>query len=557
MNISFNENNNKLLIKGIRSLITYYKLKLYLSKIIELENNVKYKIVALTELKKELTGNLKIRNIINRRNSINNEIDNLMRILYVFFNQKNAIYNKVSACQMEYKTFIGKEYTLETHDNKYLSDRYEKLMEYANALLSEKSITYANSFDDIVNKVASLERELEIYVYTHINDVKKMRETIDNYDFNLKKVYLKETTSDKSLNFNEDDLHKLEIKYRAYYEFGKNVVTMDDLYKLYKLKFDYKVSDIFFCGEKEKKFLNDKEKRDDIEYSIYIQIIEKMLEKILKNDNHILSSQIDNDSKLLKNFRYLLCDSNRILNSNILLAFLLATYTNNLHVFFSKYRVKTPEFIKNYLEQLKRFDHNKKSYFILEDEIPFEILAMILKDTEITYYKNGYQIHSFDNPFIKKIDHSLEIFANIYTQLQKKIVSKETDVFIIPEGFVEIYRAPNRDIYKYGDLPWGAIDTVIYLLIKLGQGKLVYTPNSLKKVNAFTFENSKMEGLFLNEGLKIFENDCIRKLKVRELNVPSTLVSPDIISNFDKDYLKMIHNPQTLEPKQSNNKYFR
>ena len=341
MNISFNFEKEILSDeeKRVRSLIIYAKLKLYLDKIVELEKEIKYNYIALEELKKELLKNTKIKYLINRRNTISEEENNLLGILCTLMNQKYAIYHKVEACSLEFKTINFKEGDIKSN---YLESRYQKLMEYANIL----HIKDFYNFEDIVIKIAYLERELEIYAYNHKDDIDVMRTILEEY-------YLHN-------NFSDNDLKEIETKYRVLDEFERDIVTMEDLYSLYKLKFDYLVKDIYI--QDGSKFLGiDDERRDFIEYSIYGTIVMEMIEDLLMDKNQNLTNQFDTKKEgFWKLFKELLStnntkmynstyDVNAILTNNLILAFLVATYHNKLFNFFHNFIIKTPNTILNFI----------------------------------------------------------------------------------------------------------------------------------------------------------------------------------------------------------------
>ena len=74
-------------------LIKYSKIQIYFNKIIDLEKDVRLKLVAL----KELYSNVRIVISKNRRNSILNEINNLTNTLVVFESSKVSIFLKLKS----------------------------------------------------------------------------------------------------------------------------------------------------------------------------------------------------------------------------------------------------------------------------------------------------------------------------------------------------------------------------------------------------------------------------------------------------------------------------
>lgn len=500
MNISFNEEIEILSEeeKRVRSLIIYAKLKLYLCKIKELEKEIKYNYIAIDELKRDLLRNVKIKFLINRKQTISEEENNLLGILLVLMNQKYAIYHKVNACLTEFKTINIHEDDIKSN---YLDMRLHKLREYANVLL----IDDGSMFDDIVIQIASLEREFEIYAYNHKNDVESMRETVKEYD-------LKQ-------NFNEFDLRKLEIKFRVLDEFGKDTVTMEDLYNLYKLKFNYMVSNIYSapCS----KFLNiDDERRDFTEYSIYGQIVMEILENILMDKDNILTSQFDTKKddfwklfkKILKSSNFEIDDGmydvNTILTNNLVLSFLIATYHKDLFNFFHEFMVKAPSYMISLID--------------IEKNITLETFIKIYNIVNNIYYIDPVSVKEIEksnqNEDFIKYYPTLHSLASIYPMIYKEAKESSEDIrldrYHLPEGIVRLCRIQRPALIAH----------FIDRLVEPGTNKYVYTPKSLRELNTSTFDSTIMAELVLNEGLKKLLIDKQSNLIITHgLVIPSTL----------------------------------
>lgn len=543
MNISFNFEKEILSDeeKRVRSLIIYAKLKLYLDKIVELEKEIKYNYIALEELKKELLKNTKIKYLINRRNTISEEENNLLGILCTLMNQKYAIYHKVEACSLEFKTINFKEGDIKSN---YLESRYQKLMEYANILHIKDSY----NFEDIVIKIAYLERELEIYAYNHKDDIDVMRSIIEEY-------YLHNY-------FSDNDLKEIETKYRVLDEFERDIVTMEDLYSLYKLKFDYLVKDIY--TQDGSKFLGiDDERRDFIEYSIYGTIVMEMIEDLLMDKNQNLTNQFDTKKEgFWKLFKELLStnntkmynstyDVNAILTNNLVLAFLVATYHNKLLNFFNNFIIKTPNTILNLID--------------LEKTIPLSTFIKIYNIGDRLFYIDAEHLKYYTNLFYEteknekliKYYSSLETLSNIYSMVKKESKELPEDIrldrYRIPEGIVSLCRI------QQPTLVYSEKSLVIDRLLAPGKGKHVYTPKSLKELNTSALGSITMIELILNEGLKKLLVDKRSNIIVTKgIVIPSTLEIEECNGNtentsislekeekslfgFNRDFLDEIH----------------
>lgn len=573
MNLSMNEEKEILSNeeKRIRSLIVYAKLELYLKKIVELENQIKFKIIALGELQKELLRNVKIKHIINRRNCIKDEINNLLGILCILENQKYAIYHKVEACSTEFKTINMKDGNIKSN---YLDMRYQKLVEYADVLLTDKEIDDANNFSEVANKIASLERFLEIYVYKN------------NIDIDEARILLKEDANfliESAINyvkpkeFNADDLRKLEIRFRVFDEFGKDIVSMEDLYNLYKLKFDYTVVDIYKNHDKPLFLSIEDEQRDFIEYSIYGQIIMEMIEDLLTDKGRRLSKQfgtqnenfwlyfnsmLNPSNNNIENSIHHEYDVNDILTNNLSLAFLLATHSFQLDEFFHKYKIETPQYLQKVISVDTSNNHDN---FSLEEKIPLDTFIKIFQTLSKLYYVDHHTRRSISGVRVK----TLADYA-ILEYYQKNILITLSNLYpMIYDDSLE-YRSYAYD--KYHHMPEGINCLlrlqepsrltpvrlhIIDMLSETLDNKYVYTPQSLRELNTSFFDNIKsMIDLILNEGLEKFYIDKRSNLiKVKRLVIPSTLEIKEYdikgkddfskekksLFGFDSQYLKTIN----------------
>ena len=513
MNISFDKeiepiNDEE---KRIRSLIIYSKLKLYLNKIIELETGIKYRLIALKELEKESFG-FSIKNIFNKKRVIKEEINNLLGILCVLKNQRYAIFNKVNACSTEFKTINNTDEEIKISGSKYLTNRLKRLKGYADILLRKEEINNVNSFDEPINQIAALERYFEIYSYTHNNEINDISSTLK--DSSLKQVDGKY-------------IEEIESKLRVHDEFGKTNISMDDLFNLYKLKFNYKIININQNNDNPIFLSLDNDERDFTEYSMYGQIVMEMIEDLIIDKDHILKNQFDTNKDFFwESFRALLnpnynkdlssmYDINTILSDNLVLAFLLAAYHNNLAVFFRNFTIKTPEPMLSIIE--------------LEKRIPLDTFFKIYAAELSTYYafteplsKLESYINSDD--FIRQypsLKAMIDVYPTIHLIIREPYGQAEYNYYHIPEGIVSLYKKDELIIYPKRLC-------FIDKFITPGFSKYVYTPKSLKELNTNAFSRMIIQGLVLNEGLKRLYVDPTSNLVVTYmLCIPSTLEVKD------------------------------
>ena len=552
MNISLSEEIEPLNDeeKRIRSLIIYSKLKLYLNRIIELENEIKYRIIALKELQNE--SFFKIKHLFNRRNAIKDEINNLLGILCVLKNQTHAIFSKVNACSIEFKTINNSDKELELNGSKYLTSRLKRLKGYANTILSQEQIDDINSFDEPINQNAALERYYEIYSYTHSDDISQLRNDLFYYirDFRTMLKY------GVPKAFNSNGLSIIEAKLRVFDEFGKNIVSMDDLFNLYKLKFNIKTLDINHNMESPLFLSNDDEERDFTEYSIYIQIIMQMIEEIRMDKDHLLTYQFDTKHKdFWDTFNAILnpgadtvydgvYDANAILTNNLSLAFLLATYGFDLKSFFKEVMIKTPEYMQN----ISNSDNVplKEHYELkLANKISLESFVTIFKVFDNLYYIDRYALDYF-------INYDYRLISDIYEMVLPVVKEKPPEYteakYNVPEGIITmIRRSKNQNMYSRFDLMFDVI-------INLGQSKEVIMPSSLKETNTTVFEGKFFKSIIFNDGFeKLYIDQKNEPIKANKVIIPSTMAlekynsslytrnTENSLFGFDVNFLKEIH----------------
>ena len=527
--------------KRARNLIIYAKLELYLKRIVELENEIKFRIIALDELYKDLLRFVKIRYIINRRSCIKEEINNLLGILCILMNQKYAIYNKVNACTLEYKTFAVNDNDSGEIKTKYFDTKYRKLMGYASTLLTDKEINDVNNYNEIVNKIAVLERYFEIYTYVNGKDIDNLREKLKEYTSLLKDIKLELEHGSKTKQFNPYDLKILEIIFRVFDEFGSNIVSMEDLYNLYKLKFDYTVIDIYENHDNPLFLGIDDERRDFTEYAIYGQIVMEMIEDLVTNKWLKLKKQFDikGEDFWLK-FNAMLnpssstitdsvYDANDVLAHNLSLAFLLAAYNFDLDNFFHKYKIDTPDYMKKFMEDVFHTNdsdiHNNIQF---EDRIPLETFIITFNALQkMNFVKPGlprpknladYETLEYFQKYI--LITLADLYPLILDDAKEYVRDRQYGRYYVPHGVTSLLRVQRHEY----ELVVPAQGVIIDALLHPGRRKDIYTPQSLREINTSALDNIEMNGLVLNEGLERFIIDKESEpIKTKKLVISSTV----------------------------------
>ena len=521
--------------KKVNALVAYAKLELYLEKIIELEKEIKYNFIALEEIKKEWFKNLGIKRLINKKHTINDEENNLLGILCVLMNQKYAIYHKVNACSLEFKSYVDNDIT---NNHEYLMDKYNKLMEYVENLLSEDKKNFVGSFSDMVIKVAILERELEIYAYMHSDDMNDIRKRINELK---KKLYNTKLKENKPVEL-EESIKELESKIRVFYEFGRNVASDDDIDNFYKMKFRYMVIGLY--DDANSPFLKFDEKgRDDLEYSVYEKIVMDLLENLLTNKDNVLTwnfSQIDKDFLETFNnfFNYnedKIFDVNYILTNKLILLFLIDIWDDNLYYYFHNQIIKTPSYI---------MDLNN-AFFEVDSDIPlitfFKIMHILLNEVPDGEKKIMHSNYALDYITYFQMQSMNSLYKLFYMVKDKIREHPKKRLHDIPNGFIKLLEAD----FMFRNFPRSTVKFRKYYISRyISKGimaecnnKDVYMPNSLKEIDVELLMGIEFNTLYLNEGLERVNNthdftlfykeseSHIPIIKAKDLVIPSSLES--------------------------------
>lgn len=521
LNISLEEEKEE----SLKAMVTIAKLRLYLVEILKLNTDTKLRFIALNELQKELIKNIKLRYIPNRKNCINEELNNISISLLMFETQKSAINIEVNNCYLKLKLVTNKPLPEELEK---LTNKYNKLLDTAKLLLNEENINDINNFDNIIIKMAALEKQLEKYVYTHSKNFENIQEELK---------YLS-SIPNKPKEDLWNDIEKLEKEILIFNKYGRHIVTEEDLYQLYEAKFNIYTIDIEKLTDTPFKDTYN-EDRNDLEYSIYEQIIMKLIEDILTNKNSIISNKfLSNTTETIKLLTSMFKDENNkynpdyILSDHLYLTFLIYLHKeDNIMNFFDNYKVPI-----YFTESIR---HK------LTEKLPLDTFFRFIR----IYLNKGYKF----NIELDQLDKNLyKLYIN--EKDKKDTLVSSMNIYKIPEGIINLSK--DQSILKdQPPLIITANNTIDEIILHC-QDKNVFTPKSLKYLNTEIFHvinsNSlKMETLYLNDGLtslkgpkKIYDwqgildlDTCIR---AKEIFLPPTLeyISENAINYL---YLEKIH----------------
>ena len=444
----------------VKALIILRKFTIYNEKIIELEEEVVSRIIALKEILKRTFLNKQ------KRISIINEINRLTNVFIILMNQKETL--RVCLSNYSKKCFdITKERDLEKEED-LIRKRKKELNEYQEQVFG-KIDTQINNLSDM----ALVEVALEEYIYVN-------KEKINEEIANLNEVSL--------LNNGLDNLKKVITKFNLYYELGKNVIPIDYIKRLYEIKFRLLTMNIVGCIEP---FIT--EQTRELELTVYKEIIEKYLHEIItQKENFIYDKDWRKALSLIKeelkiNGKY---DPLEILKDKYHLNFLFAARGNTLDVFYNNYLVEKKNFPEIYFFN---------DLFVWNESLP---LATI------------YRLKKFQNPKEKNILYELTI---------KHSLKNDNDFYYVPEGIKEIdtfekrfwalapYSPNAKDYERYLKfLKKEEINNYLYLYLKkLVEWKKIVFPKSLRRVKGDFFYLCHVDEAHFNEGLEELDGSVL------------------------------------------------
>ena len=461
----------------LKEKINLTKLQLYFNEINNMENETIEKLIALEELHKGKRVPLVNRQLLNEK------INNLKMILLSFRNQKVAI-------SIEIKNYLMK---LNNTDNYYridisqLSQKFHNIYDLASDFILESTLNNIYNLKiDYITKIALIEKELEIYTYLH----KKETETIKKEIATLKNIQV--TTSNKKQLLK--DILPIEKKYYIFKEYGRGIITHDNLYELYKLKFDILTYDI--NNEKISPFIGCK--GNELKY--YIEIIDKKFERIVMGKNEYINDIYDDKAnKAIKEIAFYLkgniprIHQKDILNDNLRLALLLAfDRKNGIVDFFNQNMIDTEEAVI-------KFD----AYF---DSLVFEFADKIPLDTVFQI------VEANDNSDSYQHNHPLYRLYKLTMSLPQFTLDGGYKTYDMLEGLVNV-NIPYIELNPKG--LQGYINEKII-------GNTLIFPSTLEEISGHIF-NTKARTIKLNNGLKKIGKHVLSNQTTEHLSIPSSV----------------------------------
>ena len=191
-------------------------------------------------------------------------------------------------------------------DESLLNERLTRLLFFTKGIVDENKL-----YDDIKLNVALLEKECEMYAYTHKDEALRLKESYDLND---------------------------ESKILLFYEYGKDIFNHDFVKEFYLYKFNLLVTDI--NNDSNKSPIND----EDYGFLFYIEIIGDKINNLDKSYyfNDLIDKNVDISEQLDGSREYLktkdgIFDYEEILKNKYKLAFLVSLeYENGIKDYFNK-----------------------------------------------------------------------------------------------------------------------------------------------------------------------------------------------------------------------------
>ena len=326
----------------VNSIIDSKKLAYYSQKITEINNTLKYKYIALNELRKDkkyLTKHMGLYVLGRRKINILKALDHQMNIInnmFVIADQK--IIDYCTCAIANYPKNIDKS------TEKALNDRYiEVEKDYKD--LFNSSIELDDSIS-IADEITYMEILIDKFIYENKDLINKLKEQLDKIAFN-------EIIDAKEQQEKISNLKKIKMYYLLFYKYGRNLITKDDFNDLYQIIFN--VYTYFPISSGFTEYFNKKANKDEL--ILYSKIIKGKSEAFILKQSKIFEANKVSDkaySLLLKIFN--LTESDEIYKNMFIYDDFNIKYFPNVELLLS---LDFVDGIDKYFDK-KAFDHPLK-----------------------------------------------------------------------------------------------------------------------------------------------------------------------------------------------------
>ena len=376
----------------VNSIIDSKKLAYYSQEITEINNTLKYKYIALNELRKDkkyLTKHMGLYVLGRRKINILKALDHQMNIIsnmFVIADQKITDYCTCAIANYPKNINENTKYELENRYNKVEKD-YKKLF--------NSSINLDDSIS-IADEITYMEILIDKFIYENKDLINKLKEQLDIIAFN-------EIIDEKEQRAKISNLKKIKMYYLIFYKYGRNLITKDDFNDLYQIIFNVYTYFIF--------------KSDFISYyqtlnegnekSFYTNIVNSKVELFKMKKSPIFNANYLYSNDVYKCLTQILENSSVILNDEFNFSLLLSLeYEKGINNFFD-FRAKNK--IPNIFSDSNKYLRNEDYYKLVIGVYKYVEINKIKynKEDSKSYFLNKYltdkEIISY---LVKKYDES-------------------------------------------------------------------------------------------------------------------------------------------------------
>lgn len=476
--------------KEIDFLIKMAKLKSYSFNIDRLISEAIARLIALNEILRE-----KIFLSPTKKRLIHEEINGLSSCLLVFQNQHQAINSELQSYLKKFENMEEEIQLPQEQSQEILSQKHRDIISMLTALIP--SFANSNTSENPFLNVALLEETLEKYIYTHKSDIETLRGEQNNLI-----ACINNATNPKNYL---PTILGLEKKLQAFAMYGHNLVTQEDIYTLYNLKFKCLTSDIY---NEEK--LDIAQNANYTELECYQEIISRKISNLIQGETNYF---VKGKKETIKAIVQILKSGKEfsfwdILTDKTKLSFLLAFEKEpDLSDFYKKTRTSTSEFSNVNLYP---------NIITLEENPTLECICMLLSIDRATS----------KNPFYQIYPHMASAILPLF--------------YRIPEGVTSIdatwYTPPAEEKFSI-------IGNLRYRL----QNKFLLIPSTMKSIKGPVFESLHLENINMLEGIEELQNKVFASTKARRVHLPATLrdVDETVFHSAEVDYLYIEEYKQT------------
>ena len=376
----------------VNSIIDSKKLAYYSHKITEINNTLKYKYIALDELRKDkkyLAKYMGLYVLGKRKINILKALDHQMNIIsnmFVIADQKITDYCACAIANYPKNINENTKYELENRYNKVEKD-YKKLF--------NSSINLDDSIS-IADEITYMEILIDKFIYENKDLIKKLKEQLDIIAFN-------EIIDEKEQRAKISNLKKIKMYYLIFYKYGRNLITKDDFNELYQIIFNVYTYFIFKSD-----FISYYQTLNEGNEKIfYTSIVNSKVELFKMKKSPIFNANYLYSNDVYKCLTQILENSSVILNDEFNFSLLLSLdYEKGINNFFD-FRAKNK--IPNIFSDSNKYLRNEDYYKLVIGVYKYVEINKIKynKEDSKSYFLNKYltdkEIISY---LVKKYDES-------------------------------------------------------------------------------------------------------------------------------------------------------